>query len=149
MTLKPIELKARIADFSSLLKGGPLATRAFVEAFGNAVDAEDSEQSYFPEFLEDFKSETGSILDKIRVTVNALASGAAVDQPQLAEAFRFCHMMKGSAATMGFNRLSYLAHGLERAFEELKEKRLSPTNDLVQVLQEGFALVEELLRSMA
>ncbi|MBI3890761.1 MAG: Hpt domain-containing protein [Candidatus Wallbacteria bacterium] len=149
MTASPEDLKARICDFATLVKEGSFGGRAFVEAFANAGVVEDAEQSYFPEFLDDFRTETSSILEKIRATVHTLVAGTPVESAQIAEAFRFCHMLKGSAATMGFNRLSYLAHGLERAFEELKENRLPTTPDLVQMFQQAFSLVEEVILGIA
>lgn len=141
-------LKGNLADFSTLLKSGPMADRPFVEAFTTASEVEDSEASYFPEFLDDFRAETVAIVDKIRASVGELTTLKRIDQPQLAEAYRVCHMLKGSAATMGFNRLSYVAHGLERIFEDLKEKRLQLTPDVIALLGQAFLLLEKVIAGM-
>ncbi len=144
----PQELKVKIVDFVALLQAGPTADRPFVEAFATAVETEDSDGTFFPEFLEDFRNETAGILSKVRSSIQQMATEPGVEQAVLVEAYRLSHMLKGSAATMGFNRLSYLAHGLERIFEDLREQRLPITKEIVAILQEGIELVDEAIESM-
>ncbi|MBI4870773.1 MAG: Hpt domain-containing protein [Candidatus Riflebacteria bacterium] len=144
----PQELKGKILDFVALLQAGQSADRPFVEAFSNAGEAEDADASFFPEFIDDFRSETAGILDKVRSTVGRLGRAETVAAQELVEAYRLCHMLKGSSATMGFNRLSYLAHGMERIFEDLRGERLQLTHELVTILQEGMALIDEAIAAM-
>jgi chemotaxis protein histidine kinase CheA len=144
----PQALKVKIADFVALLQAGPTADRPFVDAFATAADTEDSDGTFFPEFLEDFRNETAGILAKVRSSIEQMAAQPDVEPTVLIEAYRLSHMLKGSAATMGFNRLSYLAHGLERIFEDLREKRLPISKDIVAILQEGIELVDEAIESM-
>ncbi len=137
------DIKKSIIELVDQLKEGPLAEKLFVQSFATARETEDEAASYFPEFFGDFCTESTGILEKVRGIIEELTrSGTDIAPQELAEAFRFCHMLKGSAATMGFNQMSYLAHGLERLFEELKEERAKPTEDVVAALSAGCKLLE-------
>ena len=71
------------------------------------------------EYLQMFLDETGEQLDGLVETLLVLEKSPA-DSAQLNEAFRLIHSIKGSAAMMGFDSITVLAHQLENHFERLR-----------------------------
>ena len=144
----PQELQTKISALGDSLKSGPLADKAYVAPFLSAATTDDSGERFFPEFFEDFHSESLSILETVRKTVDDFLAGRTVPAPQLFDAFRLTHTLKGSAATMGFIQLSQMAHGVEKVFESLKDSIETPKREVVLLLQDGFSLVEELVSQL-
>lgn len=58
------------------------------------------------------------------------------------ELFRSVHTVKGMAATMGYVRVSELAHGLETVLSAVRAKDVAPSADLVQRLIRGVDALE-------
>ena len=75
------------------------------------------------EFLAVYIDETGEQCDQFVQALLALEQDP-VDARRLAEAFRLIHSIKGSAALLGFDRITALAHHLESHFERLRSGSL-------------------------
>src|SRR5262245_35523744 len=71
------------------------------------------------EYLQMFLDETGEQLDGLVETLLVLEKSPS-DSAQLQEAFRLIHSIKGSAAVMGFDSITVLAHQLENHFERFR-----------------------------
>jgi two-component system, chemotaxis family, sensor kinase CheA len=71
------------------------------------------------EFLSVYIDETGEQCDQIVQLLLALESEPR-DARRIAEAFRLIHSIKGSAAMLGLDRITGLAHHLESHFERLR-----------------------------
>lgn len=85
------------------------------------------------EYLRIYLDETGEQLDQLVQTLLALESAPA-DKARLNEAFRLIHSIKGSAAMLGFERITSLTHHLESHFERLRSGKRdldSATLDIV------------------
>jgi len=75
------------------------------------------------EFLAVYIDETGEQCDQFVQALLALETDPS-DARRLAEAFRLIHSIKGSAALLGFDRITALAHHLESHFERLRSGSL-------------------------
>jgi two-component system chemotaxis sensor kinase CheA len=71
------------------------------------------------DYLRLYLEETGDQLDQLVQVLLALEVDPAAGG-RLNEAFRLVHSIKGSAAMMGFDRVTTLAHHLETHFERLR-----------------------------
>jgi two-component system chemotaxis sensor kinase CheA len=71
------------------------------------------------DFMRLYLEETGEQLDQLVQTLLKLETEPA-DSRLLNESFRLIHSIKGSAALMGFDRITTLAHHLETHFEHLR-----------------------------
>ncbi len=59
----------------------------------------------------------------------------------VAELFRSFHSIKGSAATLGFDDVAYLAHVAEHLLEDLRNGLLKPSTEVVETLFRAVDLV--------
>lgn len=75
------------------------------------------------EFLSVYIDETGEQCDQLVQLLLALESEPR-DARRIAEAFRLIHSIKGSAAMLGLDRITGLAHHLESHFERLRSGSL-------------------------
>jgi len=75
------------------------------------------------EFLSVYIDETGEQCDQLVQLLLALESEPR-DARRIAEAFRLIHSVKGSAAMLGLDRITALAHHLESHFERLRSGSL-------------------------
>ena len=71
------------------------------------------------DYLRIYVDETGEQADGLVETILALEEEPR-DPHRLAEAFRLVHSIKGSAALLGLDRITVLAHHLETHFERLR-----------------------------
>lgn len=75
------------------------------------------------EFVSVYIDETGEQCEQLVQLLLALESEPR-DARRIAEAFRFIHSIKGSAAMLGLDRITGLAHHLESHFERLRSGSL-------------------------
>jgi len=100
------------------------------------------------EFLSVYIDETGEQCDQIVQLLLALESEPR-DARRIAEAFRLIHSIKGSAAMLGLDRITGLAHHLESHFERLRSGSLlldGPTIELALRCIDYFRHCNERLR---
>jgi two-component system chemotaxis sensor kinase CheA len=84
------------------------------------------------EFLSVYIDETGEQCDQIVQLLLALESEPR-DARRIAEAFRLIHSIKGSAAMLGLDRITGLAHHLESHFERLRSGSLLLDGPTIEV----------------
>jgi len=84
------------------------------------------------EFLSVYIDETGEQCDQIVQLLLALESEPR-DARRIAEAFRLIHSIKGSAAMLGLDRITSLAHHLESHFERLRSGSLLLDGPTIEV----------------
>jgi len=84
------------------------------------------------EFLAVYIDETGEQCDQFVQALLVLEADPA-DARRLAEAFRLIHSIKGSAALLGFDRITALAHHLESHFERLRSGSLLLDGPAIEV----------------
>jgi len=84
------------------------------------------------EFLSVYIDETGEQCDQLVQLLLCLESEPR-DARRIAEAFRLIHSIKGSAAMLGLDRITGLAHHLESHFERLRSGNLLLDGPTIEV----------------
>ncbi len=97
------------------------------------------------QFVDVFMEECGEHLATLETSVLDLERRA--DDELLNRLFRAAHSIKGGAAMFGFARIAELTHGLESVLDAMRDHRLSPTPDLIDLLLRGTDAVSALLRT--
>ncbi|MCR4403520.1 MAG: chemotaxis protein CheA [Firmicutes bacterium] len=89
-----------------------------------------------PEDVKLFLDET---LDQLEVLEEEIVKleGEGHDPHLLQDMFRIAHTVKGSSATVGHSSMSTLAHAMEDVFAAMRDGRLAPCRELVNVLLEA------------
>ena len=89
-----------------------------------------------PEDIKLFLDETLDQLEVLEEEIVRLEDEGR-DPRLLQDMFRIAHTVKGSSATVGHSRMSTLAHAMEDVFAAMRDGRLSPRQELVNVLLEA------------
>ncbi len=63
--------------------------------------------------------------------------------------FRAAHTIKGSSASMGFEKMAQVTHDLENILEELRQKRLSVSTAIIDLLLESLDAIKVLKQDIA
>ncbi len=112
------------------------------EAHSYQLDAESFNQilpaDLNPEVLKSFQQEAPYL-------IAALSSLLETPEPDIAQAERLAHTLKGNAALVGLNAISTLTHLLEDIFERVHKNNLALTKDRQDLLLETADFVGELL----
>lgn len=58
--------------------------------------------------------------------------------------FRAAHTLKGSSASMGFEKMKELTHHLENIFEQIRQNKLEVTPELINVILECIDIIRQL-----
>lgn len=94
--------------------------------------------NYFQAFIEGTEEEIGRLNHEILKLENITGSPenfvAGDLQDTLNEIFRLCHRIKGSSAAMGYKHLNEIAHEGETILSRLRDKKLSITGEVIDVL---------------
>ncbi len=67
----------------------------------------------------------------------------------LNEIFRLAHTMKGMAATMGYQKITTLAHQMEDLLDVLRKQEAKVTPEIIEVLFKALDVLEPLLQEVA
>ncbi|MDX9715417.1 MAG: response regulator [Dissulfurispiraceae bacterium] len=87
--------------------------------------------------------------------VNTLSGGIqqlAADQQNIShveDLFRAAHTLKGAAAIVKFNTIRNISHKMEDVLEELKDKKLYPTQPVLELLSYLLDNVKDLIQNIA
>ncbi len=84
-------------------------------------------------FHETFFEESREGLQTLESGLLALDRGAA-DPDALNRIFRAAHSIKGGAGTFGFTAIADFTHGVESTLDQLREGRLTPDRELIDIL---------------
>ncbi len=99
------------------------------------------------EFKSYFVAEAGEHLQKMNDNLLALEKDPA-NKSLLKELMRSSHTIKGSAATMAYNKVAYLAHILEDVFDSASNDDIQITPALIAELLKGADAIENSVRSI-
>ena len=94
-------------------------------------------------YRELFLSESQEYLSNISNCLVKLEENPS-DKASINEIFRCVHTLKGMSATMGFDKLSHLAHEMEDLLDELRNMRKKMTSETIDALFQGVDMLEQL-----
>src|SRR5215813_1022298 len=73
------------------------------------------------------------------------AGGTVVDTDLVNAVFRTMHSIKGAAGFLGLDRIGSLAHGLEEVLDDLRNRELIPTSELVTTVLRAADFMKQLI----
>jgi len=94
--------------------------------------------------VDAFKEEARDLLRDLEGALLAL-EGQPADEELIARAFRALHTIKGTAGMFGFMELESFAHEIESVFEELRNRRMPVTRELIDMTLEARDRILHLL----
>lgn len=100
------------------------------------------ENKYLQMFLEEVREHL-SVLNE-----GVLELEKKQDAEVLNQVFRSFHTIKGMSATMGYEALANLSHGLENILDEVRNSRREVSGELVDVLLESLDLIESCVSTL-
>ncbi|MBE0446791.1 MAG: chemotaxis protein CheA [Actinobacteria bacterium] len=80
-----------------------------------------------------FNTEAAELLDGLNDSLLALERNGA-NESQINETFRIAHTLKGMAATMGFDRMADLTHGMETLLDRVRSGEIAIDGELLDLL---------------
>ncbi|ACJ16686.1 cheA chemotaxis histidine kinase [Thermococcus onnurineus NA1] len=105
---------------------------------------------YLDEFLADARDRIDSLSNAILTLEKIVKEGGSEEEKKamIDQIFRDAHTLKGTAATMGFMKLSEVAHKMENLFDLVRGGKIEPTPDLIDVLLEFLDVIEGMVDSI-
>ncbi len=105
---------------------------------------------YLDEFLADARDRIDSLSNAILTLEKIVKEGGSEEEKRamIDQIFRDAHTLKGTAATMGFMKLSEVAHKMENLFDLVRSGRIEPTPELIDVLLEFLDVIEAMVDSI-
>ena len=99
--------------------------------------------TFSEEDIKLFLDETLEMLEVLEEEVIKLEEEGE-DPKLLQDMFRIAHTVKGSAGTIGHNRMADLAHSMEDILSKLRDGEFQPNQDLVNVLLDTLDALKSL-----
>jgi len=113
-----------------------VSKRAMVQSIANNAE----------QFKQSFREEGREILVELETALLELNASPG-DMDLVGRIFRGLHTIKGSGAMFGFEHLAAFTHNLETAFDEVRNGRLEPNSELIDLtlsaLDQIRAMLEE------
>jgi len=102
---------------------------------------------YLDEFLADARDRIDSLSNAILTLEKIVKEGGSEEEKKamIDQIFRDAHTLKGTAATMGFMKLSKVAHKMENLFDLVRSGKVEPTPELIDVLLEFLDIIEAMV----
>ncbi|MGC3968835.1 MAG: Hpt domain-containing protein [Pirellulales bacterium] len=101
------------------------------------------------ELINEFIVESQEGLANIEQQMLAIeAGGADVDLDLVNAVFRTMHTIKGTAGFLGLTSIGTLAHGLEEVLDEMRNRELVPSCDLVNSILRAADFIKGLIESV-
>lgn len=97
------------------------------------------------ELIEVFYGETQELIDKMRKDLLALDEGRETASAILYRLFRYAHIIKSSAAIVGFEDLGKVVRALEKIFKTASNEKFIMTVDVISLLSESVEACQKLL----
>src|SRR5689334_19518888 len=85
------------------------------------------------QFRQTYFEECAGLLEEMQASLELLSDDAADDET-LHAIFRCVHSIKGGAGAFGYQALVAFSHLFESLLDELRDHKMPPTRDVVQVL---------------
>ena len=98
------------------------------------------------EFLDDFIEDMNELMENANISLKHLEE--VHNQELINELFRIAHSIKGMSASMEFKRMEMLTHKIEDLMYVVRDKTLEFNMEILEVLQIGFAFLNELFTSV-
>lgn len=95
--------------------------------------------------LEVFFAESAEGLDSMEEALLTLEEHPE-DEGALRTLFRAAHTLKGNAASLGFNELAEITHGVEDVLAVMRERRLEADRQVTNLLLASIDALRNLLR---
>ena len=99
------------------------------------------------QFKDVFVSETKEHLSAMNANLLELEKMPG-DVDLLNEIFRVAHTLKGMAATMGFDKVTELAHNMEDVLDKMRKAKVAATAEMIEALFDCFDTLEGLLEEI-
>jgi len=105
---------------------------------------------YLDEFLADARDRIDSLSNAILSLEKIVKEGGDEEEKKalIDQIFRDAHTLKGTAATMGFMKLSEAAHKMENLLDLVRSGKVEPTPELIDVLLEFLDVIEGMVNSI-
>lgn len=101
---------------------------------------------YIEEFLADARDRIDSISNAVLKLEDAVKEGnEEAKRESIDQIFRDAHTLKGTAATMGFMKLSETAHKMENLFDAIRNGVVEATPEVVDLVLEFIDAIEAML----
>ena len=143
LPLEPVALETQnVFETSSLQNVLDLEAQA-AQAFAPSLLDLPPDDNVAPEVLEFFVPEVEEHLQS--VTESLLSLEANPNPEDINKLFRAMHTIKGSAAQVGFHRLSAIAHRAEDLIARLRDGELKPSANIVDLCLESVDLLKKQL----
>ena len=98
------------------------------------------------EFIDDFIEDMNDLMSNAEISLKKLEDNHSLDL--INELFRVAHSIKGMSASMEFKRLEMLTHKIEDLMYVVRDGTLEFSQDILEILQIGFAFLNELFTSV-
>jgi two-component system chemotaxis sensor kinase CheA len=99
------------------------------------------------DYKEVFASESAEHLQALSEALLGLEQDST-NEEYINQLFRSAHTLKGMAATMGYTVISDLTHKMESSMEQVRDKEVSLTSEMIDVLFECLDTLEALLEDL-
>jgi chemotaxis protein histidine kinase CheA len=116
----------------------PVASGAGHRPTGREIDFPADQIMYL---VSVFQAEAAEHIKSLAETLFNLEEGSADPGPLLVSAFREAHSLKGSAGTIGFDRVATVTHGLEDALGALQKNPKKSSAEIVDVLLDALDVI--------
>ncbi|AEH25211.1 chemotaxis protein CheA [Pyrococcus yayanosii] len=102
---------------------------------------------YLDEFLADARERIDSLSNAILTLEKLVKEGGSEEEKMevINQIFRDAHTLKGTAATMGFMKLSETAHKMENLFDAIRNGLVEPTPEVVDLVLEFLDAIEAMV----
>jgi two-component system chemotaxis sensor kinase CheA len=100
------------------------------------------------ELNQAFQEEAREIFVELEATLLQLNENFD-DQELVQRAFRALHTIKGSGSMFGFDKVAAFTHDLENAYDEVREKRLKVTAELIDLTLAGLDQIKVMMDEAA
>ncbi len=89
---------------------------------------------YDRELLNEFVIESSELLESVEETLLGIDSNNPLDPEAINEIFRAVHSVKGTSGFFGLDVIGSLSHIMENVLGEMREGKLAPNPDLIDLL---------------
>lgn len=105
------------------------------------------DEKNFSKIYETFMEEAEEQLQKIEQEILKLEKKPE-DYEALNEVFRMAHSLKGSTGLLGFEKMTKLMHALEDMLQKVKDKAITMTSSIVNILFESLDMLKSMKESI-
>ncbi|SCM70111.1 chemotaxis protein CheA [Desulfovibrio sp. 86] len=98
--------------------------------------------------LKDFIDESIEIIENLTNGLLELEENPTGQNDLVNDLFRFFHNMKGNSGIIGYNELNALTHEAETLLNNVRQGKITPTHDLIDLLLLVVDVMEALVRNI-